>query len=357
MLVGMSGGVDSSVALLLLKNQGYDVHGVTLVMFENEDIGLDKGEKACGSSVELFDAVRLAEKMGCPHHIVDDKEGFRRRVLEYFARSYEGGETPNPCAVCNKTVKFPGLFACADRLQIDKVATGHYAKVSFDPAGGKYKLLRAADDKKDQSYFLYKLGQAELSRLIFPLGEITKEKVRQLAKSAGLETAEKKDSQDICFVKNKSYVDFLTSIMGAEMEKGDFLNLEGEVIGWHQGFISYTIGQRKGLGATFGKPMYVVGKNHEDKSVVLGQNSDLFSKIMIVSETSYVSGEKLEDELLVEVKSRNTAKPAKARIFNISDEEIRIEFEEEQRALTPGQSAVIYLKNEVLGGGKISKVL
>lgn len=368
-LVGMSGGVDSSVTLALLKEAGYDASGATLVMFENEDIGLDPEDEVCGSKIELAAAKKLAESLNVPHYAVDESESFCEGVMKYFADSYQGGETPNPCAVCNKLVKFPSLLKEADRLGIQKVATGHYARVVYDKDAGKYKLYAARDRKKDQSYFLYKLGQEELARILFPLGEFTKSEIREKAKARGMEVADKKDSQDICFVKGRSYVDFLTDVMDTPLIVGDFVSDRGEVLGRHEGFISYTIGQRKGLGVTFGKPMYVLKKNKKDFSITLGEEEKLFASEMLVTEVNSVSREKFCDGMQVWVKARNTAKRAKATICRCDNENgkmLRIVFSEAQRALTKGQSAVFYSgpaeseileDNEVIGGGRIYKTI
>lgn len=352
-LVGMSGGVDSSVALLLLKREGYAVSGATIVMFDNLDIGLSEDDSVCGSGVELEAAKNLAEKLACPHYTVNGREDFDESVMRYFAETYERGQTPNPCAVCNKTVKFPKLFEEANRLGIEKIATGHYAKVEYDRNTNKYKLMRAADKKKDQSYFLYRLGQKELSRIVFPLGNFTKQEIRRIAASAGFESAEKSDSQDICFVKNRSYVDFLVHVMKSKLETGDFVSNSGEVLGKHMGFISYTVGQRKGLGMTFGKPMYVLSKEPVDKTIILGDEKELFKLEATVTDVNLISGEEFQDGLKVQVKPRSAAQLAGAQLFNEKNGNIRIVFDEPQRALAPGQSAVFYVGEEVLGGGTI----
>lgn len=352
-LLGMSGGVDSSVALLLLKKQGYDVSGATIVMFDNQDIGLDPSDSVCGPGIELEAAKKLAAKLDCAHYTIIGKNDFDVSVMRYFADSYEIGETPNPCAVCNKTVKFPKLLEEADRLGIEKVATGHYAKIEYDKNTNKYKLLRASDKEKDQSYFLYRLGQDVLSRIIFPLGGFTKPEIREIAASQGLEVAQKNDSQDICFVKNRSYVEFLSDVMNRKLEPGEFVSNSGEFLGGHKGFLAYTVGQRKGLGVTFGKPMYVISKNARDKSIVLGEEIELFKSEVLVSDVNSISGESFLDGMQIEVKPRSAAKLAKAQIFNDKNGMIKIVFNEPQRALAPGQSAVFYLGDEVLGGGTI----
>ncbi len=353
-LVGMSGGVDSSVALLLLKKAGYAVSGATIVMFKNEDIGLAPDDRVCGSAAELEAAKKLAKKLECSHYTLSGKDDFQNSVLEYFSNAYEDGKTPNPCVVCNKTVKIPKLIEKADELGIEKIATGHYARVTYDENTKKYKLFRALDDKKDQSYFLYKLGQKELSRLIFPLGGFTKSEIRKIAEDAGFESAKKADSQDICFVQNRSYVDFLVNIMKKELKEGDFLSTTGEKLGKHKGLIAYTVGQRKGLGTAFGTPMYVLSKNAKDNSIVLGTKDELFSKEMFLTEANSISGEPFLDGIEVNVKTRYVAKMAKARIFNEEYGILKVVFDESQKALTPGQSAVFYLGDEVLGGGTIA---
>ncbi|WP_330586795.1 tRNA 2-thiouridine(34) synthase MnmA [Aminipila terrae] len=263
-LVGMSGGVDSSVSVFLLQQQGYEVSGVTLKLFDNEDIGIEDKEKTCCSLSDVQDARSVAAKLGCRHYVFNYSEWFMEDVVKKFATSYEEGRTPNPCIDCNRYIKFSRMLERARFLEFDYIATGHYAQIEKDPDSGRYLLKKGADVAKDQSYVLYTLTQEELSRTIFPLGTMTKSEIREIAEKQGFVNAKKKDSQDICFVKDGDYAGFLQNVMGIRSEPGHFIDKSGKEIGRHQGLIHYTVGQRKGLGQTFGKPVYVLSKNKKE---------------------------------------------------------------------------------------------
>ena len=342
-LVAMSGGVDSSVAAFLLKQAGYEIVGATLKLW-------DKGD---GFS-DLEDARAVAEKMGAEFLAIDAEKEFKDKVINNFIESYENGLTPNPCIFCNRHMKFKALMDSAKASSATKMATGHYARTGFDEATGRYYLKKALDLSKDQSYVLYSLSQEQLARTIFPLGELSKDEVREIASSNGFVTAEKKDSQDICFIPDGDYVGFIRRCTGKAYEEGDFTDEEGNVLGRHSGMIGYTIGQRKGLGLALKKPMYVVKKDMERNRVILGDNEDLFTREFMVKDFIWVSMAPTMDEFRGEVKVRYSQLVKPATIIPMDGGRAKIIFDEPERAITPGQCAVVYKGDLVLGGGTIS---
>lgn len=350
-LVGMSGGVDSSVAAKLLIDAGHQVSGVTLKLFEPEDV--TKDIRACGSVNDVKDAKAVAQKLGIEHMILDMKDAFRHDVMEYFIDSYLKGETPNPCLECNKKIKFGKMLEEAQKLGFDYVATGHYAKRVFDEKSGKYQLIRPADRSKDQTYVLYGLTQYQLSKTLFPLGDYDKSDARKIAENAGLINSGKPDSQDICFVPDGDYASFITNNSDAVIKEGDFLNTDGEKIGNHKGVIYYTIGQRKGLGIALGKPAYVTDKNAENNSVTIGDREDLFKDKIEVCGLNWISGEVLTEPIKVTAKTRYSQSEAEAVVTPVDNDNVTVQFAEAQRAPAKGQAAVFYNGDILLGGGII----
>lgn len=345
----MSGGVDSSVAALLLLREGFEVVGVSMRFWTCEP-DVDRG---CCTPEDLCDARKVANRLGIPHHLSDLEENFETNIVLPFLESYKKGETPNPCVICNMEIKFPALLEKAEEWGASHVATGHYARCEF--RDGRYRLLRAADPRRDQSYFLFGLGQAELSKTLFPLGGVTKDEVRRLASEANLPVAEKDDSQEICFVPG-DYVDFVQKRMNpGEIRPGRVLNQNGEKVGEHSGIHRFTVGQRKGLGLETLAPTYVL-EVRRDGDIVVGPDEALFKKTFEVRETRWVTEPPREgEEVSVQIRSRFNAAPA--RIEALGGDGLRASFLQPQRAITPGQAAVFYRDDEVLGGGWIDRVL
>ena len=353
-LVAMSGGVDSSVAAYLTQRQGYVCRGVTMKLFRNEDIGEDPYGTCCSYN-DTEDARRVCEKLGMEHETLSYRTAFRDQVIERFIRAYERGETPNPCVDCNRYLKFGTLLKYAAENGFDKLVTGHYARIVFDEASGLYKLKKAADPSKDQSYVLYMLGQEQLKSLLFPLGEMTKTQARAVASERGFINAKKHDSQDICFVPDGDYVKFMENYTGRSYPPGDFIDMSGKIIGRHEGSVKYTPGQRRGLRLPMGERVYVVSKSAADNTVTVGGNSDLFRSVLIARDMSFVAGAMPDAPFKCEAKPRYRAPASPCAVTPVDERTVRIEFDEPQRALTPGQAVVLYNGDEVLGGGTISK--
>ena len=344
-LVGMSGGVDSSVAALLLKQSGYDVTGVTLKL-KPEKYGLSHEQ-------DIADARCVAEKLGIEHLVVDFTDIFEKQVIEYFVEEYRNGRTPNPCIACNKFLKFGAMFDYAMEHGFDYIATGHYARIEFDEDKNRW-LLKRANSSKDQSYVLYNLTQKQLAHTLFPLAELEKTEIREIAEKHDLPIANKPDSQEICFIKNINYVDFIEVNFNANNQSGNFVSARGESLGKHNGILNYTIGQRKGLGATFCKPMYVVGLNSAENTVILGEEGEQYSNELIATKLNFIAFESLEKELAVTAKIRYQSRPEKAKLIPMSSDKVKVLFEAKQRSITPGQSVVFYDGDIVVGGGVIS---
>lgn len=350
-MVGMSGGVDSSVAAKLLHDKGYEVTGVTLKLFDGSDI--DENTKTCCSLSDVEDARSVAYKLGFDHLVFNFKNDFRKYVMEHFIDSYLKGETPNPCIECNRHIKFDKMLRRAEELGYDYIATGHYAIRKFDEKTGKYLLIRPVDRSKDQTYVLYGLTQYQLSKTLFPLGEYDKTTVRQIAEDAGLVNSGKPDSQDICFVPDGDYAKFITENTGITIPQGDFLNASGEKIGIHKGVIHYTIGQRKGLGISLGKPAYVTDKNAVKNTVTIGAEADLYKDEITVCALNWISMEDLSEPIEVTVKTRYSQNEQQATVYPLNGGEALVKFHKPQRAPAKGQAAVFYMGDVVLGGGTI----
>lgn len=341
--VAMSGGVDSSVAALLLRQAGHRLSGVHLRLLH----GAETGQGA-------EDAAAVARRLGFPCYVFDLSELFRNTVMEYFIREYRAGRTPNPCAVCNRTVKFGALLDRVRLLGGEYLATGHYARVERDADSGRYLLKRGLDRRKDQTYFLYSLTQDQLARVLFPLGTLEKPQVRRLAEDSGLVNAEKQDSQDICFVPGGDYMEFLRR-SGVIPTPGDFVDLSGRVLGRHRGLEAYTTGQRKGLGVSAGAPLYVLKKDLTANTVTLGPDSALYTRELTADQVNWISIPSLEGPLSVTAKTRHSQREAAATVEPLPGRRIRVSFQEPQRAITPGQAVVLYDGETVVGGGTICR--
>ena len=355
-LIGMSGGVDSSVAAALLKSQGYDVIGVTMHIWD-EDPETTSGDRSCCSLEAVEDARRVAARLDIPYYVMNFKDVFREKVVDYFTKEYLNGRTPNPCIACNRYIKFDALLQKAISMDIDYVATGHYARVEFDCVSGRYMIKKAVDEHKDQTYALYNLTQDQLKRTLFPLGAYTKDEIRKLAEDLEMKVASKPDSQEICFIPDNDYAGFIEENVEESIRPGNFVDMDGNVLGRHKGIIHYTIGQRKGLGISIGRPAYVLRIDPDRNEVVLGDNRDVFAKGLIASDLNFVSTGGIESKVIADVKIRYTAKATRATIEPIDDDKVKVVFDEPARAITPGQSAVFYDGDMVLGGGVIDKVL
>ena len=350
--VAMSGGVDSSVAALLLQQAGHKISGVNLRMFHNEDLGQSPG-KTCCSLADAEDAGLVARRLGAPFYVFDVSQVFRSTVIRDFIEEYQNGRTPNPCAVCNQTVKFGALLDRVRVLGADYLATGHYARVEQDAATGRYLLKRGLDRSKDQSYFLYMLTQEQLAHTLFPLGSLEKTQVRQLAEAHGLVNAHKHDSQDICFVPDGDYAAFIERTVGSPSLPGNFVDQKGQVLGHHRGIIRYTHGQHKGLGLSTSEPLYVLEKDAVSNTIRLGPDSDLWSQTLTAEQFNWVSIPEPTEPIAVTVKTRYSQREAAAIARSLPGGRCQVTFEEPQRAITPGQAVVLYQEEIVVGGGTI----
>ena len=349
-LIAMSGGVDSSVAAALMLKKGFDCMGCTMRLYENDMIGEDLFGTCC-SLKDTQDARAVCEKLGIEYNIYHYEAEFTKNVIEPFVCSYERGETPNPCIRCNKYLKFDILYEKAKALGYDNIVTGHYARI--EERNGHFYLLKAVDPGKDQSYVLYDLTEEQLSHTYFPLGEMTKDEAREIAAEYGFVNKDKKDSQDICFVPDGDYAAMIKRYRNKDYPKGDFVDLQGNVLGTHEGIINYTIGQRRGLGIPADRRLYVKRLDTENNRVILADDEDLFDKEVMVREFNWITGDAPSEPIRCQAKIRYRHKeqPATATIF--ADGKARIVFDEPQRAITPGQSAVLYDGEIVLGGGII----
>ncbi len=351
-LIAMSGGVDSSVAAYLTKNLGYDCTGITMKLFDNDDIFIDR-EKTCCSLDDIDDARSVCRKIGIPHTVYNFKDSFKETVISRFISAYENGATPNPCIDCNRFIKFKKLVTRAEELDFDYVVTGHYARVEYDSGLGRYLLKKSKDLSKDQSYVLYSMTQEQLSKILLPLGDMTKDETRRLAAELGLINAEKRDSQDICFVPDGKYAEFIKSYTGKNYPEGDFVDESGRVLGTHKGIIGYTIGQRKGLGLALEHPMYVKEKDLENNRVVLCDNDALFSKELFANDINLISTDKITEPMRVKARVRYNQREQSATVTMLDDDTIRVVFDEPQRAICKGQAVVLYDGDTVVGGGTI----
>lgn len=344
-LIGMSGGVDSAAAALLLQRDGYETAGCTLRLYDSFCGG-------CGSSQEAEDARSAAQALGIPFYSPDESEAFGRYVMDDFVATYCAGKTPNPCIRCNQYIKFDTLLRVADELGMAYIATGHYARIRYDETLDRFQLLRGKDRSKDQSYVLYPLSQRVLSRLLLPLGTYEKSEVREIVAQRGLKQANKPDSQDICFIPDGDYVEFLKK-KGVELVPGDFVDLSGKVLGRHRGQVCYTGGQRRGLGVSADRPLYVVRKNGHDNTVTLGDEADLYTHTVWADEFNWVSLPPAGEPIRVSAKTRYSQREAEATLYPEKDGSVRAVFDEAQRAVTAGQSLVCYQGDLVVGGGVI----
>lgn len=350
-LAAMSGGVDSSTAALLLQHQGFEVVGVTVKMFGNKEVGINAPDEP---KQDIADARRVAEKLQIPHHTLDFSACFKKHVIDHFVSEYKCGRTPNPCIDCNKHIKFGKLFEAAHELGCDYLSTGHYARIEYDENKGRWLLLRADDAKKDQSYMLFNLTQEQLAHIILPLADLTKQEIRQLAEENQLVTANKPDSQDICFVPDGDYAAVITRLSPKCSKPGKFVHINGQVLGRHKGQIHYTIGQRKGLGLSYEYPLYVINKNLQDNTVILGPHEALFKNELWAENCNFIFIDKLEEPMQVTAKTRYSAKDVPATIYPAENGKVHVVFAEPQRAITPGQGVVFYHDKYVVGGGIIA---
>ena len=355
-LIGMSGGVDSSVAAFLTKEMGYDCIGATMRLFGNDALGEDQ-ESTCCSLDDVEDARSVCRRMGIPHYAFNFQDDFRSCVMEKFVRCYESGLTPSPCIDCNRYLKFGAMLRRARELGCRYVVTGHYARIRRDEATGRYLLYKAADPQKDQTYFLYPLTQDMLAHTLFPLGELTKPQVREIARAQGFVTARKHDSQDICFVPDGDYLAFMERFTGKTYPQGNYLDRQGHVVGRHQGAVRYTIGQRKGLGLALGAPVYVCGKDMATNTVTVGPNEALFYKALRATDWNWFPFPALTEPRRCTVKIRHSQTETPAVVFPEGDGFARVEFDTPLRAVTPGQAVVLYDGDTVLGGGTITEAL
>jgi tRNA-specific 2-thiouridylase len=362
--VAMSGGVDSSAAAALLKAGGHELVGFTMQLW-NQRRGLSVGEDGeplpsrCCSLDDVYDARRVAEELGFPFYVLNLERDFERDVVAPFVQSYLEGETPIPCVACNSRLKFASLDRTALSVGCEKVATGHYARVRHDEAAGRHRLLRGRDARKDQSFFLWELTQEQLSRSLFPLGEMTKDEVREVARRHGLYVAEKKESQEICFVPDGDYAGFIDRYLEAEGRederpaRGEIVDTEGRVVGEHEGVHRFTVGQRRGLGVSRPLPLYVVRVEPESNRVVVGHDEELLSSEFTAAGVNWVAFEEPSEPFAADVRVRYRHREAPATVTPLGQGRARVRFDEPQRAVTPGQATVFYRGEEVLGGGWI----
>lgn len=352
-MLGMSGGVDSSVAAAVLLEQGYNVIGITMQVWPDMKEERKQVEGGCCSLSAVYDAGKVADMLGIRYYVLNFKDIFQEKVIDYFKSEYLKGRTPNPCIACNRFVKFEALLAKALSMGIDYIATGHYARIAYDDITGRYLLKKPADKTKDQTYVLYVMTQEQLSRTLFPIGDLTKDKVREIARGLGLPVANKPDSQEICFVEENDYGSYINETTDVEIKPGWFIDTAGNKLGMHKGIIHYTVGQRKGLGISFGRRMFVVDIRPEDNTVVLGDESDVFSGNLTASDLNFISIPGLKEEMRVTAKIRYSAKEAVAKIKPMNEKQVSVIFDQPQRAVTPGQSVVFYDGDTVVGGGVI----
>jgi len=360
--VAMSGGVDSSTVAAMLRAEGHELVGLTMQLWNQKRLAGKSGMTEevtgrCCSLDDVYDARRVAEKLDIPYYVVNHERRFEAEVVKPFVAEYLSGRTPIPCSLCNSHIKFADFVREAQQIGADKIATGHYAQVEFDATRGRWLLKRPKDLAKDQTYFLFGLSQAMLSRTLFPLGKMTKGEVREKAAEFGLALAQKPDSQEICFVPNGDYKQFLDAYLAEQGETlpdmaGELVSSAGEVIGQHDGIHNFTVGQRKGLGVATGSPLYVIELRGDKKQVVVGGNDELYSRTMTVRKLNWIAVEELREARRVTVKIRNRHEPAAASIMPEADA-VRVEFDTAQRAITPGQAAVFYDGDVVVGGGWI----
>ena len=350
-VVGMSGGVDSSVAAWLLKEQGYDVIGVTMQIWQDEDTEVQEANGGCCGLSAVDDARRVAMDLGIPYYVMNFKEEFRREVMDYFAREYMEGRTPNPCIACNRFVKWESMLRKSLGLGADYIATGHYARIEQLP-NGRFALRQSVTAAKDQTYALYNLTQHQLSHTLMPVGSYHKDEIRAIAEKIGLQVAHKPDSQEICFIPDHDYASFIREYTGREMPQGNFVDLQGNVLGRHRGISHYTVGQRKGLNLSMGRPVFVVEIRPETNEVVIGEGNDVFTDKIRCRKLNWMAVDGLHGrELTVRAKIRYSHQGAECLIREIGEDLVECSFAEPVRAATPGQAVVFYDENGYVAGG------
>lgn len=355
-LVAMSGGVDSSVAAAILLEKGYEVYGATMQIWEPTcDVDIVK-EGGCCSLNAVEDARRVANVLGIPYYVFNMREEFKSVVIDYFVDEYLEGRTPNPCIMCNRKIKFESFLRKAEMLGMDYIATGHYARIEYDQNLNRYLLKKSVADKKDQTYALYNMTQYVLSKTLYPIGDFNKEQTRQIAEKYNLPVAKKADSQEICFVSDDDYGRFIEDVTNFK-EEGRYVSVDGKPLGKSKSYFHYTIGQRKGLGISQGKRMYVVDIKPKENVVVLGDEEHIFKDKLIAKDLNFIPFDKLEKPIEVSAKIRYSAKEAKAIISPIDENSVMVKFNQKQRAITPGQSVVFYDGDIVVGGGVIEKII
>ncbi len=354
-MIAMSGGVDSSVAAWLMQASGNSCAGATMRLYDGENSKISNN--TCCSLDDVEDARGVARKLGIPFYVFNCKAEFDKNVIQQFVHCYECGLTPNPCIECNRHLKFNQMLRLAKTLGYDLLVTGHYARISQDANSGRYLLRKAKDESKDQSYVLYCISQDQLAHIRFPLGELTKSEVRQIAEKGGFMNAHKKDSQDICFVPGGDYAAFIQRYTGRTYPSGDFLNLNGEKIGQHHGALRYTIGQRRGLGLSMGEPVYVCGKDMHSNTVTVGPNESLMATTFLAENWNWFPFPTLSKPLAVMARHRYNQKEQSAIVYPQEDGIAKVVYTQPQRAITPGQAVVLYQGDLVIGGGTITQVL
>jgi len=355
-LVAMSGGVDSSVAALLTVQRGLDCIGSMMKLFRNEDIG-ESRENTCCSLEDAEDARAVAYKLGIPFYLFDFTESFEEEVIQRFVQAYQKGETPNPCIDCNRFLKFDRLLSRGKELGKDYIVTGHYAQIEQDTGSGRYLLRKGADLSKDQSYVLYAMTQKQLASTLLPLGSLSKAQVREIAAQHNFVNAEKQDSQDICFVRNGDYADFIRQYVGHEPSPGRFIDINGKDLGEHKGIIHYTVGQRKGLGIAAATPLYVCDVCPENNKVVIGTENNLYAKALIARDINLIPFDSLDATMKVRARVRYRQYEQPATLRQLDSDTLRIEFDEPQKAIAKGQAVVLYDGDMVVGGGTIHEVI
>ena len=353
-VAAMSGGVDSSLAAAILKRQGRDVIGITFRMWPKEECGASHG-RACCSLNAVTRARAVASSLGIPYYVVDLSKAFKEEVIDYFCGEYLKGLTPNPCVICNARIKFGKLLEKAGSLGASHVATGHYANVGYDKRSGRYLLKEGKDKAKDQSYFLFNLSQKQLKGALFPLGGLTKKRVRALAKRMKIRTFDTVSSQDICFVQDMDYAEYIKKKTGAEIEPGEIVDGTGKILGRHKGIASYTIGQRRGLGIAHKEPLYVTGIDIGKNRIIVGPREETLKRSLIADRVNWISIEDIKKPIKVMAMIRYNHKKAKAVVTKLGKDLVRVDFAKPQAAPTPGQAVVFYDKDVVMGGGWIKK--